>query len=165
MDIDNDAPGPMDDDVLPLFHPAPKDFNPSTGPASPDIGPGTASPAMPVDGPSPPVGDLYDATAAANLRAATAAAREGVWSNGHRVVVEEEPEEEDPDTAMDAEMEGEDDFWGQKDYNEYEMLYGLPVGDMLEEEMERQLAEFAEELSDEDMAIFRAFALTAVCGT
>jgi hypothetical protein len=94
-------------------------------------------------------------------------------------VVEEEPEDDaDAGMYMDADLENEDDSWGDEErYDEYEELYGLPAGDILEEEMERELAEFgmshivpfqslnswcrspAEELSEEDMAILRAFAL------
>jgi hypothetical protein len=81
--------------------------------------------------------------------------------------------------AEDEGLEGEEDFWGDEDqyYDEYEELYGLPAGDLIDEEMERQLAQFgvsincdfyglaaynyfvAEELTEEDLAIFHAFAL------
>jgi hypothetical protein len=40
--------------------------------------------------------------------------------------------------AEDEGLEGEDDFWGDEDqyYDEYEELYGLPAGDLIDEEME-----------------------------
>ncbi|KAF8193127.1 hypothetical protein K438DRAFT_1674711, partial [Mycena galopus ATCC 62051] len=84
--------------------------------------------------------------------------REGVWSNGHRVLLEDEPEDEDEHD--DSGSEDEENFWGgEEEYDEYEWLYGLPAGDIIDEDMERELAEFAEELSDDDLAILRAFAL------
>jgi len=44
---------------------------------------------------------------------------------------------------MDADLQDEDDFWGdEEEYDEYEWLYGLPAGDIVDEEMERELAEF-----------------------
>ncbi|KAF7348742.1 hypothetical protein MVEN_01393300 [Mycena venus] len=191
MDVDADADG-GDPDILPQFYAEGSGAAPDRDGAAPldmpglDIDPGID---IDVDGDlnqGPAVDpELYDPAAAADLRQATAAAREGVWSNGHRVTIDEE-DDLDETMYMDADLdseadgagpEGEDDFWGDEDqdYDEYEWLYGLPVGDIVEEEMERELAQFgksifasspifindyvpAEELSEDDLAILRAFA-------
>lgn len=141
MEIDVDAQPQSeapDEDALPQFFPE-------------DAGGMDAEPtaAMLRDIPSSPAQnvaptDLYDPDAATTLQDATVAAHDGVWSEGHRVTVEEEPEE-DGDAAMymDADLQDEDDFWGdEEEYDEYEWLYGLPAGDIVDEEMERELAEF-----------------------
>ncbi|KAJ7911227.1 hypothetical protein B0H13DRAFT_1875981 [Mycena leptocephala] len=128
-------------DTLPVFFPEPGGVDPGPGKAftttHPDS-PGSLAPSLiPTD--------LYDPDTAPVLREATTAAREGVWSNGHRVVVEEEREEEDADEAMymDTDLESEDDFWDDEEqYDEYEWLYGLLAGDIVDEDMERELAEF-----------------------
>lgn len=148
-DDDHQAPD-ADDDMLPSFHGGQEEEDvdisePALGTAQDDLGGAPSAPGA-LDG------ELYDAEATVELRGATAAAREGVWSNKHRVTIEEIDEEEEDDDAamlMDADLpgisEGEDEFWGdngEEDYDEYEWLYGLPAGDILDEEMERQLAEF-----------------------
>ncbi|KAJ7073433.1 hypothetical protein B0H15DRAFT_917558, partial [Mycena belliarum] len=109
--------------------------------------------------------ELYNPGDAENFNGARSMAREGVWSNGHRVTIEDE-EEEDLDADLEAEDEdeggeGEDGFWADEDeyYDEYEELYGLPAEDLIDEDLERELAQFAEELSENDLAILRAFAL------
>ncbi|KAJ7799625.1 hypothetical protein B0H14DRAFT_3491445 [Mycena olivaceomarginata] len=112
--------------------------------------------------------ELYDPESTAHFRNASASAREGVWSNGHRVTVEDDEEDLDAAMYMDADLgieeedlDGDGGFWGDEDqyYDEYEELYGLPAGDLIDEEMEQQLAQFAEELTEDDLAILRAFAL------
>ncbi|KAJ6559312.1 hypothetical protein B0H10DRAFT_1966981 [Mycena sp. CBHHK59/15] len=129
-----------EDDAMPEFH-AENDRVDASPPIS---GPSEYYEPSPV--PEPRLGDLHDPAAAAGLNQATAAAREGVWSNGHRVMVEDD---EDQDAMfMDADLEGfdggEDDFWGDgdEDYDEFEWLYGLPAGDIIDEDMERELAQF-----------------------
>lgn len=136
------APDAPDDDTLPQFFPEAPGMDPHPDepmPATPTNSPGSP---MQKIAPAP---ELYDADAATAFREATGAAREGVWSNGHRVLVEEEPED-DADAAMymDGDLEDEDGFWGDEEehYDEYEWLYGLPAGDILDEDMERELAEF-----------------------
>ncbi|KAF8154332.1 hypothetical protein K438DRAFT_2077030 [Mycena galopus ATCC 62051] len=150
MDLDgtSDTQGQGLDDELPVYFPGPDHDNMELDPGrgTPDHGAQVACT------------DLYDVDAVPALRQATVAMREGVWSNGHRVLLEDEPEDEDEHD--DSGSEDEENFWGgEEEYDEYEWLYGLPAGDIIDEDMERELAEFAEELSDDDLAILRAFAL------
>ncbi|KAF7354479.1 hypothetical protein MVEN_01137100 [Mycena venus] len=160
MELDADEPVRDDEDMLPVSHPPDGADDPLSGTLPGN--PGLEEDSDAVGSPMRVDNDLYDPDAVGTLRDATAAARAGVWSNGHRVTIEEEPEDDaDADMYMDADLEEEEDSWGplEEDYDEYEWLYGLPAGDIIDEEMERQLAEFAEELLDDDMAILRTFAL------
>lgn len=137
MDVDDDDAAPPQEDMLPIFgaHDIPGD---DAGPSN--IRPVTPEPA-PLGGPS----RLYDPETVPDLHAASTAARKGVWSNRHPVTIEEEPED-DPDAAMymDADLDDEEEFWGpaEEEYDEYEWEYGLPAGDIMDEEWERELAEF-----------------------
>ncbi|KAJ7917801.1 hypothetical protein B0H13DRAFT_2322008 [Mycena leptocephala] len=155
MDIDNldNSAGPSDARRLPQFMPdaiTAEHLSPDS-----DRGFDAVTDQMPIRAmPTAADSQLYNPESAADLRDAAHGAREGVWSNKHRVTMEDE-EEDDPDAAMymdadlgeeDDGLEGEEDFWGDEDqyYDEYEELYGLPA---------------AEELTEEDLAILRAFAL------
>ncbi|KAJ7877595.1 hypothetical protein B0H14DRAFT_3436047 [Mycena olivaceomarginata] len=165
MDVAADAHAP-EYDILPQFHaqdhgpslnegagPSFDDPSEDMGPAPPDIDVNMQDPNQELEG----AHGLYDPEAAADLHQATT------------VTIEEEEEDLDAAMYMDADLdpeaeeagpEGEDDFWGNEDqdYDEYEWLYGLPMGDIIDKEMERELAQFAEELSEDDLAILRAFA-------
>jgi hypothetical protein len=153
MDIDNldNSAGPSDARHLPQFMPdaiTAEHLSPDS-----DRGFDAVTDQMPIRAmPTAADSQLYNPESAADLQDAAHGAREGVWSNKHRVTMEDE-EEDDPDAAMymdadlgeeDDGLEGEEDFWGDEDqyYDEYEELYGLPAGDLIDEEMERQLAQF-----------------------
>ncbi|KAJ7936340.1 hypothetical protein B0H13DRAFT_1853407 [Mycena leptocephala] len=150
-DLDNSAGASNDFEHLPQFMPdasAAQHQSPNS-----DRGLDADTDQMPIRAmPAPADSQLYNPESAADFRDATNGVREGVWSNKHRVTMEDE-EEDDPDAAMymdadlgaeDEGLEGEEDFWGDEDqyYDEYEELYGLPAGDLIDEEMERQLAQF-----------------------
>lgn len=83
---------------------------------------------------------------AAYTEAAADAQRE-VWSNGHRVTVEDyESDEEEMDARENREEEDDDDDFFLSDpedeFDELELLYGLPVEDIVDEDLERELADF-----------------------
>lgn len=155
MDVDSDAEDGPDEDILPQFG----GEGTAVHAPSPDA---DAGPDMDVDNDVPiPVNnagaapELFDPLAVVDLQNATARVREGVWSNGHIVTMEDVEEDADAAMYMDANLaseaehagpEGEDDFWADKDqdYDEYESLYGLPAEDLIGEDMERELAEFGQ---------------------
>ncbi|KAJ7761340.1 hypothetical protein B0H16DRAFT_1811124 [Mycena metata] len=114
----------MQDDPLPAIPAGPE----IAAPGSPDPdNAGLGDPADAVAARAP--AQFYDPQVAVDLQEASTAARV-VWSNGHRVTIETVDNEDDEDGAMymdadlDSEAEGtgpdgENDFWGDTDNQDY----------------------------------------------